>query len=271
MFDGRDRLGRTSADALWKLTRSPEGSMSWSRIVINNNIKVPSHRQDHSGWAYQGKLWVFGGCAENPVGYLHDFGQFREIAPFDIYTNQFICFDPSDTKWTNPNCTGSVPTPRGKHATTQGNNKVWLYGGTDMFVRSLADLYELDMCSLVWTQIQTPQPKPQLQWPAPAAWSLNAFTENKLLLHGGTDMWILDLQSKSWKHHQSSKPRRYIHTGVTGLHSHVTIVGGSDQDAAFLVMFEPRSLQQLAMQTIEKHRTLLHSERLPNKLIDQLE
>ena len=276
MFDGRDLTGRPSADdALWKLaSRSPEGNMFWSRIVIENNMQVPSYRQDHSGWAYQGKLWVFGGVAELSAGQYHKFGQFSDVGHFCRYTNQFLCFDPSNTEWTNPNCTGSVPIPRRQHATTLVNDKVWLYGGKDVDDRPLDDLYELDMCSLVWTQIQTPQPTPQVKWRTPDAWSLNAFTQNKLLLHEGRHMWILDLQSKSWKkHHQSPKRRNSIHAGVTGLHSHVTIIGGTSDDTALLelVMFEPRSLQQLAMQSIDKHRTSLNFECLPNKLIDQLE
>ena len=244
--------------------------MHWSRIVTKNIMKLPSCRCDHRGWEYGEKLWIFGGRSEeSPSGY-HDFEEFDANG----YTNQLLCFNPSDTEWTYPKCAGSVPTPRAEHATTRVNDKVWLYGGTSSMIRdSQGDdlLYELDMRSLVWTQIQTAQPIPQSQ----KRGTLSVFKENKLLFHDGTDMWILDLQSKSWKHHQSTKPRlplrRSLHTSVTSLHGHVTIIGGTDQDTAFLVMFEPRSLQQLAMQTIDKHRTLLHSKCLPNKLIDQLE
>ena len=281
MFDGRNYPGRTSADALWKLSRSAEGSMYWSRVVIKNNTKVPSYRRDHSGWAYEDKLWVFGGSeTELPysAGYLNGFGQFTNpLLSKGCYTNQLLCFNPANAEWKNPECDGWVPTPRGKHATTQLNDKVWLYGGIDVNLRELDDMYELSMRSLWWTQLQTAffQPTPQGR----ALGTLRVCTENKLLLHGGTgsgikrdEIWILDLQSTSWKKHTLAKDS-YHHLGVTGLHSPVTIVGGSSYDTTSHVMFEPRtrSLQQLAIQTIDKPRTLLGWNCLPNKLIDQLE
>ena len=284
MFDGRKWAGCSAADALWKLATTSEGNMFWSRIVISDKKNVPSQRRKHTGWEYKDKLWVFGGVAESPVGYLHDFGDFVGTC-----TNQLLCFDPSKPEWTNPKCTGSVPTPRAEHATTEVNDKVWLYGGSNEYTTCFDDLYALDKRSLLWTQIQTTQPKPQ----GKISCSLNAITEGKLVLDGGipgkvlvpgfplynkstpvSDTWILDLTTQSWEQYfpgtESKAHEHCNHTGITGFRNHVTIIGGNCLYATFHVMLEPRSLTRLAMQTIDKHHTLLPWESLPNKIIAQL-
>ena len=155
-------------DALWKLTRDCKGTFFWNRISPQIVKEVPPCHWDHSGWEYESKMWIFGGKV-----ILQDDYSFK-------YCNQLHCFNPSIKSWTNPECTGSVPAPCAAHATTIVRNKVWLYGGTNLTTTSFDDLHELNMHSLSWTQIETDLPKPQLQY-----WfSLNAVTQNKIVLHG---------------------------------------------------------------------------------------
>ena len=70
-----------------------------------------------------------------------------------------------------------MPSPRFCHATTSLGNKAWLYGGTIKDIQYDIDyLYELDMCSITWTQIQTTTPKP----PRLSTCSFNVTRENQV-------------------------------------------------------------------------------------------
>ena len=251
-------------DALWMLTKTLEGYIYWDRIISES---TPAYRQYHSTWDYEGKMWVFGG--KTAMGYC----------------NVLLCFNPSTNEWTKPKCSGSVPSPRGEHATTWVKDKVWLFGGTNGGF--LDDLFEVDMSSLTWTQIPTTQPRPKGR----IMFSLIAITESKLLLHGGAipDVlatgvathsykeeltWILNLPSQSWKQcstFEEVPDIRLNHTGTTGLNNCVIIIGGRHCDnSTFSLRLEPKPLQQLAAQTIDKHKTLVQWKHLPNKLIDRL-
>ena len=108
--------------------------------------------------------------------------------------------------------------------------------------------------------------------------SLNTISESKLLLHGGTidesdcKTWILDLHSQSWTQYGSIEDNSKSlmnHTGTTGLNNCVIMISGLNcNDNTFSLRLEPKSLQQLAAQTIAKHQTFV--QYLPNKLISQL-
>ena len=265
-------------NALWKLSRTSNGCFIWRKINISSNINSPSPRESHTGWEYEGMLWIFGGIGAPPVDYLHDHGDFNR----SIYNtnasinNQFLRFEPSCNKWTDVKCFGSVPTPRAGHGTAKIRNTVWLYGGCNG-ITLLDELFEINMCTLNWTQIQIDKIKPQGRYYCP----LNAVSDNKLVVHGGNlspnnelnDTWIFDLSSRTWRQLTSvlDHPRKY-HTGTTAINNSVLIIGGSSDDYpnTFQVMLEPRSLQQMAMKTIYKHRTELPWKYLPPKLIARL-
>ena len=178
----------------------------------------------------------------------------------------------------NLKCFGSVPTPLAAHSTTNMRDKVWLYGESD-FTTDVNKLYHLSMCSFVWTQIQTCQINPQ------GSYSLTAISDTMLLMHGEkqvddalSETWVTDLARKTWKQYTGEKDHsRVCHTVHTSINNNVVVVGGndiSDEDitytATFHVMLEPRSLQQLTMQTIFKHKDVLSWKRLPKKLMTHL-
>ena len=280
MFGGY--MGVTSSkrtNELWKLAMDHAGLFAWSEIVMTNNEKTPSPRSDHTGWEYAGKLWSFGGYGSSSDGFLNEYGDFVKL-----YNNQLLCFNPSNEEWTNPQCFGMVPEPRGWHATTKCKEKVWLYGGY-AFMNALHDLpehlHELNMHSCTWTQIEIRE----LQQQPYIFCTLNTISDNKLVLHGGkrqgkglSDTWILDIETKTWKRYTSdTNAPQYRHTGSQGISNSVVIIGGvlandnmephqSVYKPIFHVLTEPKSLQQLAMQKIYKHHTVLPWKCLPRKL-----
>ena len=282
VFGGYNFSLSTWSTELWKLSKSSKGSFTWSTVITYMyNIKVPSPRCSHSGWTYSGKLWIFAGFGPSLAGYLNDYGEFLQFLNDVGYNNQLLSFNPSSKEWATLQCSGSIPLPRASHASTTIWNKVWLYGGYNSPI-VFDELYELNMSSLIWTHVQTGKIKPQGR----DLCSLNAITHHQLLLHGGAagnktpgDTWILDLSSKTWKQYISvhGYPRQH-HTGSIGINSNSIIIGGcklsvdscDDHPTTFCIMLEPRSLQQLAMQTIYKHCNLISCECLPKKLIKLL-
>ena len=262
---------------LWKLSKSSEGLFTWCK-VIPENTKEPSPRCEHSGWTHAQKLWIFAGKGPPAGDDLNDNGKFLLLRNNTHCNNQLFCFNPFSEEWTNPKCCGSIPSPRLSHASTIIGNTVWLYGGWGSNGIPLDELYELN----IWTHVQTGNPKPQGR----SACSLNVITQDQLLLHGGatpnkktlSDTWILDLPSRTWKQYKSGDYPRHWHIGSTGLNNNCIIIGGSqfpvdsndNLQAMFHIMLGPRSLQQLAVQTIYRHRNSLPIECLPKKLITLL-
>ena len=277
-FGGRHTGSRYEFErnALWTLERTKKGGFAWSYIKPQCKEQSPSPRTGHTGWEYEGKLWIFGGSGTSPEGYLNYNGDFQYSIRRLFRNNQLLCYDPNTQKWTNPQCFGDVPSPRGGHASAFAKNKVWLFGGYDGIQHMyLNDMFELTMHSLIWTQIHVCCP------PRRHLGTLTAVTEGQLVLHGGVcrrDTWIMDTQSHLWKLCTSQKDDiRWFHTGSSGLNGSAIILGGfrySTSDKGynvFHVSLEPKLLQQLAMQIIYKHQAELPVEFLPVKLMSLLE
>ena len=281
-FGGRRADPWALRNAVWKLSRTKEGCFSWSLSKPLCKDKSPSPRIGHSGWEYAGKLWIFAGLGHSPEGYLNNHGDTEGAR-----NNQLLCFDPRIENWSNPQCFGSVPTPRCGHACAITKDTVWLFGGCSNSGRYLGDIFEFSMNSQTWNRIQTDQPYPR----ARTSCTLSV-TDDKLVLHGGcgcvpdqtsfaptalSDTWIMDLTSHSWRQYTARKDTRMNHTGSTGLNG-VIIIGGERacsetldlHDDIFYVMLEPKSLQQVAIQVILKHQNQLRVNCLPMKLLSLL-
>ena len=279
MFGGHLHRECRITNSLWKLAMDPKGSFDWSKIVITNKKKTPSSRAFHTGWEYAEELWTFGGLGGSPAGFLNEYGKFVHGG----CNNQLLCFNPSNEEWTNPQCHGMVPEPRAYHATTINQNKVWLYGGWASGI-VCHDLHELNMHSCIWTLIQTQQ----MQLQAHMSCTLSMISDDKLILHGGrnfgdrkfSDTWMLDLPTRTWRQYTSgTNTPRSSHTGSRGINNSVVIIGGipgiskgdrhrhqARYKSIVHVLTEPKSLQQLAMQRICKHHTVLPWKHLPRKL-----
>ena len=124
MFGGFNIELLRHTNEIWKLTRAPQGYFDWSKLIFQHDKKLPSPRVGHSGWEYEKHLWIFGGDVQVSSKHLNDHGDFS-----DLYTNQLLCYDPSTQMWTNPQCFGSLPSPRSDHSTDIIRDKVWLFGG----------------------------------------------------------------------------------------------------------------------------------------------
>ena len=246
-FGGKGVLPGSVSNELWKLTQNTDGTFDWTRILVKHKKNTPCPRIGHSGWTYDGKLWTFGGDSvghyEYIYEYLNEYGDFRNGC-----NNQLLHFNPVSHEWTNLKCFGTVPSPREFHATAAGGDTVWLYGGYNLDV-DFDDFYQLDMCSLTWTQIQTSTPNPGKRF----ACSLNVTKENQLVLHGGNsdgsdileDTWVLDLSSYSWKCTDTCSYRSY-HTGSLGINNSILIIGGYNAKYINNFRLEPESLKQLS-------------------------
>ena len=272
---------------LWALSRTETGCFTWSFIKFEDEKKSPSPRYGHAGWEYAGKLWVFGGKGHSPLFYLNDHGDrafltARGSERRKLVNNQLLCYDPNIQKWTNPQCFGTIPSPRSGHGCSIIKDKVWVFGGSSQNVTFHEELFELTMQSLTWTEIRTVQPRPEPR----CLCTLTALTNNQLVLHGGlgneetlSNTWIMDLTTHSWRQCTSGKDHaRRHHTGSLGLNNNVIIIGGYKErrdtydayDNTFHVLLEAKSLQQLALRTIHKHEDELNLNYLPMKLVSLL-
>ena len=265
-----------------KLTRNANGSFVSSKIHIDNQKKVPSSRFCHCAWEHGEKMWVFGGFGPSPVDYLNDHGDFVPWGASGGTTygnnNQLFSFDPTARTWTNAECFGDIPSPRGEASTAIVEDTVWLYGGSTNKIIFNNDLHELNMLSFTWTKIETTMPRPNGTRTA----SLTPISANQLVLYGGyvcdendTVTWVFNVQSHTWRQHPTAgSHRKVLHTGITGLNSSVIILGGETSEGSqhqrentiISVILEPKCLQQLAIQVIYKHRSELPWESLPKQL-----
>ena len=267
-------IENTASLNLWKLRRNRNGSFSWSEVRAD---QAPSCRSYMTGWEYGKKLWCFGGYGANlaSVGHLNEFGDFD-----GRHNNQLLGFDPSSINWSNLQCSGTVPSPRSRHASAMLDDKVWLYGGVPgSTMHYLHDLYVLSMPNLTWTQIQTKGLMPALE-----QMSLNAITDTKLAFYGIENLenkeakcvtCILDVSDMSCREFKftasfTNHMYRFYQTGTSGLYGSVIIIGGYNGlqvKEPFWIRAEPKCLQQLAMKTIYKHQETLAWKHLPRKLI----
>ena len=294
VFGGELYTTGQPTNALWCLTKSKD-TFTWNEINYDLR-KTPSSRFYHSGWEYNEKLWVFGGVTEVYLGHLQDDGDFEQNEDDYYNNNQLLCFNPSSRKWTNPQCSGKVPSPRSEHSTAIMGSTVWLCGGGQRpnMRNSSIDLHQLNMRSLKWTKVESSMPEPSWRFMS----SLTPVTDTELVLHGGLDdcndslkdTWIFDTEMHVWTQYRELKDHtRFGHAGVPGLNGSVLIIGGEVHrvpqrrwacgfskpmpryNPIFCVRlkpFTPKSLQHLAIQVIYKHRANLPWDSLPNKLID---
>ena len=288
MFGGLVLRRDKPKNSLWKITRKTNGQIVWSKIQLDNhkNHKTPSPRYHHAAWEYEGKLWIFGGYGYRsaPDNNLNEFGDFsgRTIRNHRC-NNQLLCYNPTSKEWTNLKCLGSVPEPRHKCATAIAKDRVWMFGGRNVVGTIFNDLHELNMHSFTWIKIQPDQTRPQGRYSS----TFNSIFGIQLVLHGGSarsndsnvslnDTWIFDLPSQSWRQYKCSADHHpWDYKGIKGIADNIIIIGGrSTCHAAYNFTFHlqlgPKTLQQLAMKTVWKHRTELQWRCLPKKLIVQL-
>ena len=108
VFGGLTGRGWESTNDMWKLSRSTQKRFTCRTIEFHSDEKLPSPRNHHCSWEHRACLWVFGGLAGSPTGYLDDHGEFLDSGE----SNQLLRFDPCNKRWTNPECFGTIPSPQ---------------------------------------------------------------------------------------------------------------------------------------------------------------
>ena len=267
----RTDINHSSKSLLWKLTRFPDGSFEWN-IIHDDDFKgmLPLPRICHCAWEYGNKMWIWGGSS---IG------------------NELLCFDPSLQAWSTLPCSGDIPSSGAGASLAILDHTLWLYG-REHYNSPWGELYELNMDSFVWTQVETSGPSPLGLWYA----SLTPTASRELVLHGSKHFydegvenksWIFDVASHTWRQHMEAHIYdRYQHSGITDLYGNVLIIGGKysttdierkdkypySHRSLFSVTLhpEPKTLQQMAVKMIYKHRAELPWKTLPLVLIQKL-
>ena len=280
-------------DVQWRLTKRTDGSFTWRTNHIQDITKTPSPRSGQCAWAYDRKVWIFGGFGPSPEGFLYDYGDFQQSLTLAVgigLNNQLLCYDPSINSWTNMECFGEIPSPRKHTRTAIIKEKVWLHGKTNQRHRKFHAIrwHELNMHSLVWTHIDI-----SMSWQeglnnrhVSRRPSITPISNSELALYVGynrvhecTFTWILDVESHTWGLHMDETENQARwgsnHTGTPGLNNNVILLGGKSSsqetnNSMFSVMLEPKLLQQLALKTIYQHKKVLEWKGLPRKLIHKM-
>ncbi|KAF8499863.1 hypothetical protein F5888DRAFT_1611199 [Russula emetica] len=199
-FNDQIKQNQALDDSLYLLnlgiTSSIPVSREWTRIVVNG--PGPGGRCYHTMTLIGSKLFVFGGCSAR--GRLNDiwaldlnclnsdpFWEPYEPAPgnekplprsrhvsvttgdriiiFGGYGsphdfNDTWSFNISTRKWTELQCTGSVPSPRGVHAAALVDDVMYVFGGNNRGTTHLGDLTALNLSTQRWTAFQDIGPSP---------------------------------------------------------------------------------------------------------------
>ena len=282
MFGGRDiTFTRIFNNEFWTLTETAKGCFVWRQIMFEHKKKTPSPRAYHVAWEYGGKLWIFGGAGYVGAGYVDEHEEFG-----NEHNKHPLCFDPSVKEWTKIQCSGKMPVYQSGCASTIIGDKVWMFGEYDKRgeprFHLLYQLYQLDMKSMAWCMIEA---DPSHTKPCSHQFvSFNAVTENQLVLYGGIgeehiigNTWIFDIPSLTWKRLAPGLGRApyNFHTGTTVANGRVLILGGQKRTrqkrSHRIIALQPRSLQQLAMMMISKHRSTLPLQDLPHSIIATLQ
>ena len=125
----------------------------------------------------------------------------------------------------------------------------------------------LDMHSFIWSRIESSGLIPNCQYKT----SLIPVTVDKVIFYGDFTR-SFDMKSHRWREHVKNVAYGSDHTGTTGLSGSAIILSiyykSGDQafNPVMTVRFEPKSLQQLAMQMVYHEVEPTHWDMLPDKL-----
>ncbi|KAI0267197.1 hypothetical protein BGY98DRAFT_1102239 [Russula aff. rugulosa BPL654] len=161
-------------------------SRKWSRVVVNG--PGPGGRRSHTTTVVGSKLFVFGGfgvkttndmwtldlnCLKSQPSwesYEPTPGNEKPLLRWDHvsvttedriiifggygsgqdYYNDTWSFDISTRKWTELQCTGSIPSPRGSHSAVLVDDVMYVYGGSSRDEGITDDLYALQLSTQRW-------------------------------------------------------------------------------------------------------------------------
>lgn len=228
-----------------------ETGCPWTELALSGG--TPSIRRNHSGIAYNGNLYVFGGLdAGTPATYYNDLWKYdvgsdawSQLSPSGslpsarfghsavtyggkIYifggqlsggskVNDLWVYDIAGNSWAELSPSGSLPTARGFHGSSLYNGKMYVFGGDDGTAYARNDLWVYDIAGNSWAQL-SPSGTPPGRFG-----TLMVPYGGKLYLFGGVvggdkenDLWVYDISGNSWTELSPSgtpPAERYVHAG----------------------------------------------------------
>uniref|UniRef100_H3DA96 Kelch domain containing 1 n=1 Tax=Tetraodon nigroviridis TaxID=99883 RepID=H3DA96_TETNG len=276
VFAGCNENGYTNKMYSVDLTQP---SFSWRRIQGAKGT-APSPRNSHSCWVHRDRLIYFGGYGCKTVGEMQNTPAanfvIEELSWAVIENTLFRCwgwnnevnvFDTHAAAWSSPAVRGSLPTPRGCHASALLGNKGYITGGVES---AHLDMFCLDLDTWTWTQIDVSRSGSPL---GRTMLTMTSVSDHRLFMYGGlgmdgntlSDAWWFDTREKTWSqvtHLHQDKPR-VCHTACLGSDDDVVVFGGS-RDMRILLdthhcgdvlvfQTQPYSLCRLCEDFIGKH------------------
>ncbi|XP_046648051.1 kelch domain-containing protein 2-like isoform X2 [Daphnia pulicaria] len=181
----------------------------WTRLEPDSTRCKPLHRDKLIGWAYNNKVFFFGGFGTPPADGDRNADQYEYVPDRSHqwymgrgWNNQLIAYNIDGNKWERPETNGQTPSPRAALAGFQCRSRVYVFGGRLQGAR-LNDLYVLDLMSMSWSEnLNTGK-----FFPCGRSWhSFTYIGSSKAILYGGLsaegevmgDCWIYDIDRNCW-------------------------------------------------------------------------
>jgi len=196
--------------------------------------EVPERRCGHTASIIDGRIWVFGGRVKVKKGDSFLAGSGVQ------YRNDLYCFDPTTVEWTRYDPRGIGPSGRAMATATVVGRKIYFFGGANSTgsrrdTTGFCDLYELDIDTMTWAEVETRSTPPQPCYGHTA----NYIGDNKLLVFGGKGytvtnaIHIFNLATNEWKPYAyAGNPLvcRWGHTASIHYGHHLLIFGGRNDN-----------------------------------------
>eukprot|EP01127_Copromyxa_protea_P002768 TRINITY_DN12729_c0_g1_i1.p1 TRINITY_DN12729_c0_g1~~TRINITY_DN12729_c0_g1_i1.p1 ORF type:complete len:547 (-),score=113.97 TRINITY_DN12729_c0_g1_i1:75-1715(-) len=204
--------------------------MTWTKLEPTGNI--PERRCSHSAVAIDGKIWVFGGRCKVNLGSSFFSGTGVQ------YRNDLYCFDPVRCEWSRYEPRGSGPSGRSMHSAINIGKKMYVFGGAQSTgvrddTTGFCDLYELDIETMTWTEVETKGTPPTPCY----GHSMTLVDNDRVLFFGGKGftvtnhihiLYLADMQWKKYAFGGNPLVPRWGHSAT--LHGNrVALYGGRDE------------------------------------------
>ncbi|KNC85954.1 hypothetical protein SARC_01900 [Sphaeroforma arctica JP610] len=191
---------------------TPVTAMDWQRKGPKEGLadSIPQITSHHSAVEYNGGMYVYGGITVNadlPTG-----GE-------RVDTSSLWRFDLANDTWSKfPSVTSASPPPRHSHTAVVHEDRMYVYGGSDLKKVHFNDMWTFDFNTQVWENITTDA------FPSARSWHGAGVAEGDMYVFGGgqcekscklhNELWKYTFSSQTWTQLDvgSAPLGRYKHT-----------------------------------------------------------